>query len=65
MASNQTPAGNPIENGTRNSATDVDTDEVTIANNMATSGDVEQVQPKKGKPGEAWKGGEVHKIPHK
>ncbi|CAE6445742.1 putative transporter C3H1,06c [Rhizoctonia solani AG-1 IB] len=64
MASNQTPAGNPVENGTRNSATDVDTDEVTIANNMATSGDVEQVQPKKGKPGEAWKGGEVHKIPH-
>ncbi|KDN44417.1 hypothetical protein RSAG8_05464, partial [Rhizoctonia solani AG-8 WAC10335] len=64
MASNQTPANDPAESSARNSAGDVETDDRTIANNVEASGDVEKAQPKKGKPGETWKGGEVHKIPH-
>ncbi|KAG8732166.1 hypothetical protein FRC11_000294 [Ceratobasidium sp. 423] len=64
MASNQTSANNPAESSVRNSAADVDADDKTIANNGDVSVDVEKAQPKKGKPGEAWKQGEVHKIPH-
>ncbi|CAE6434718.1 unnamed protein product [Rhizoctonia solani] len=61
MASNQTSI---VENGARNGAADVEGDDKTIANNVDTSGEAEKAQPKKGKPGETWKGGEVHKIPH-
>ncbi|EUC58681.1 MFS transporter [Rhizoctonia solani AG-3 Rhs1AP] len=64
MPSKQTPAKNSVENSARNSAADVETDDKTIANNVDASGGIEEAQPKKGKPGETWKGGEVHKIPH-
>ncbi|CAE6408597.1 unnamed protein product [Rhizoctonia solani] len=64
MSSNQTPANNSVENSARNSATDVETGDKTITNNVDASGGIEEAQPKKGKPGETWKGGEVHKIPH-
>ncbi|CAE6446452.1 unnamed protein product [Rhizoctonia solani] len=60
MASNQTHA----ESNSRNSAVDIETDDKTIANNIDAPGDVGKAQTKKGKPGEAWKEGEVHKIPH-
>ncbi|KAF8739651.1 MFS general substrate transporter, partial [Rhizoctonia solani] len=56
-------ASNLVENNSRYNAADAD--DITIANNAGASGDVEKAQPKKGKPGEAWKEGEVHKIPHK
>ncbi|KDN44418.1 hypothetical protein RSAG8_05465, partial [Rhizoctonia solani AG-8 WAC10335] len=68
MASNQTPANDPAESSARNSAGDVEIDDRTIANNLEASGDVEKAQPKKGKPGETWKGGEVHNYwdrPHR
>ncbi|KAJ1304324.1 hypothetical protein OPQ81_005483 [Rhizoctonia solani] len=64
MPSNQTSAGNSAESSTRNSSADVEADDRTIANNVDVSADVEKAQPKKGKPGETWKEGEVHKIPH-
>ncbi|ELU38441.1 MFS amino acid permease [Rhizoctonia solani AG-1 IA] len=54
---------NLVENNSRYNAADAD--DITIANNAGASGDVEKAQLKKGKPGEAWKEGEVHKIPHK
>ncbi|CAE6455549.1 unnamed protein product [Rhizoctonia solani] len=55
-------ASNLVENNSRYNAADAD--DITIANNAGASGDVEKAQLKKGKPGEAWKEGEVHKIPH-
>ncbi|CAE6475829.1 hypothetical protein ACGC1H_007256 [Rhizoctonia solani] len=64
MANDQTPVNNPAESSARNSAADVEADDKTIANNVDMSDGIEKTQLKKGKPGETWKGGEVHKIPH-
>lgn len=45
--------------------TDAGGDDRTIANNVESADGVDKSQPRKSKPGETWKGAEVHKIPHK
>ncbi|KAB5590111.1 MFS transporter [Ceratobasidium theobromae] len=44
--------------------TDAGGDDRTIANNVESADGVDKSQPRKSKPGETWKGAEVHKIPH-
>jgi hypothetical protein len=50
-----------VEASARNSAADIEAD----AKTLDATGDAEKLPPRKGKPGEAWKQDEVHKIPHK
>ncbi|KAG8750552.1 hypothetical protein FRC11_010314, partial [Ceratobasidium sp. 423] len=64
MTSNQIPTNNPAESSLRNCAAHVDVDDEMSTNNVEAPGDVEKARPKKGNPGETWKQGEVHKIPH-
>jgi hypothetical protein len=65
MAATQPHTPELAVGSTRHTSADVEADDKTIANNVDPSDDVDKSQTKKAKPGETWKGGEVHKIPHK